>query len=53
MAKPMICPKCGHQMNHHANKVAYVESGAGLDEVVEEFHACPDCGDAESRRAEL
>jgi predicted RNA-binding Zn-ribbon protein involved in translation (DUF1610 family) len=53
MAKLMMCPMCGAEMNHHANKLTYVDSGAGLDEVIEELHYCPKCGDVESRRAEL
>ncbi len=44
----MICPKCGATMNHHADKLSYGESG----EYVEEFHACPNCGNSASREAE-
>ena len=54
----MICPKCEVEMNAHAEKVDY---GAGLAEpgavdpelggVVEEFYACPECGQTLSRRA--
>jgi predicted RNA-binding Zn-ribbon protein involved in translation (DUF1610 family) len=54
----MICPKCGVEMNRHAEKVDY---GAGLAEpgsadpdfggVVEEFHTCPQCGQTLARRA--
>jgi ribosomal protein S27AE len=55
----MICPKCGDEMNHHADKLVY---SAGRDDtdhersdfggVVEETHACPGCGTVESRRAD-
>jgi len=55
----MICPKCGDEMNHHADKLVY---SAGLDGahqghndlggVVEETHACPGFGAVESRRAD-
>ena len=55
--RKMICPKCGDEMNHHADKLVYP---ANPDEVrrselggmVEETHACPGCGAVESRRAE-
>jgi ribosomal protein S27AE len=55
----MICPKCGDEMNHHADKLVYSAGpdGAGhahadLGGVVEETHACPACGAIESRRAD-
>lgn len=58
MAEKMICPKCGVEMNQHAEKVDYA---AGLAEpesfdpelggVIEEFHTCPECGQTLSRRA--
>jgi len=54
----MICPDCGAEMNHHADKLDYA---AGLDDaeafdselggVVEEFHTCPACGQTLARRA--
>jgi ribosomal protein S27AE len=54
----MICPRCGVEMNRHAEKVDYA---AGLADpeavdtdfggVVEEFHTCPECGQTLSRRA--
>jgi len=57
-ASPMICPRCGIEMNHHAEKLVYpTESGddAAVDSVlggiVEELHACPACGAGASRRA--
>jgi ribosomal protein S27AE len=52
----MLCPDCGAEMNHHADKVDY---NAGLDDpalvepdfggVVEEAHACAACGHSEVR----
>ena len=54
----MICPKCGAEMNHHADKLIYTgeQSAAGTDAslggVIEEAHACPGCGAVASRRAE-
>ena len=54
----MVCPKCGVEMNYHAEKVDYA---AGLAEpeavdpelggVIEEFHTCPNCGQTLSRCA--
>ena len=54
----MICPRCGAEMNHHADKLLrIVESEAGgeidfsLGGVLEEFHTCPNCGYSDSRHA--
>jgi predicted RNA-binding Zn-ribbon protein involved in translation (DUF1610 family) len=56
----MVCPDCGVEMNRHAEKVDYVAvpgegKGEAFDEalggVVEEFHACPECGGTQTRRA--
>jgi rubredoxin len=44
----MICPECGAETNHHADKLMYSNNG----EEVEEFHTCPQCGTAGSRQAE-
>jgi len=57
-AKKMICPRCGAEMNRHAEKIDYA-AGRGepdafdpeLGGVVEEFHTCPGCGLTLSRRA--
>ena len=55
----MICPKCGAEMNHHADKLIeavqpedfkYVNRSLGG--VVEEMHACPKCGAVESRMSQ-
>jgi hypothetical protein len=55
----MICPKCGGEMNHHADKLVYPTSAqeaekmdSALGGVIEETHCCPSCGAVESRRAE-
>ena len=52
----MICPKCGAEMNHHADKlVEPVNSeelkhvNPSLGGVVKDVHACPKCGAVESR----
>jgi ribosomal protein S27AE len=50
------CPKCGAQMNRHAEKLVYGDSPGepGRDPQLggwlEETHACPRCGNVESRR---
>jgi predicted RNA-binding Zn-ribbon protein involved in translation (DUF1610 family) len=55
----MICPACGDDMNHHADKLIHPATledarnlNATLGGLVEEIHGCPGCGAAESRRAE-
>jgi len=54
----MICPSCGAAMNHHCDKLVYTtdpqdtgRADPSLDGFIEEFHACPKCGDGASRRA--
>jgi len=50
----MICARCGHDLNHHADKLIYP---TGSDEehllggIVEEVYACPACGTGASRRS--
>lgn len=58
MATPMMCPRCGIPMNHHAEKLlqasgheASTPFDAILGGIVEELHACPACGAGASRRA--
>ena len=46
----MHCPRCGAEMNRHAEKLVYAESAT---ELVDEIHACPRCGNVESRRVAL
>ena len=55
----MICPKCGVEMNHHADKLVdpvrpedMKHVNLALGGVIEEMHYCPRCGAVESRRAE-
>jgi predicted RNA-binding Zn-ribbon protein involved in translation (DUF1610 family) len=55
----MICPDCGREMNHHAEKIDYSVAPDELNEmeadfggVVEEVHSCPSCGKTETRRIE-
>jgi ribosomal protein S27AE len=52
------CPRCGAEMNHHANKVDYSAGQAHPDMVdpafngvLKEVHQCPRCGNVELRRA--
>jgi predicted RNA-binding Zn-ribbon protein involved in translation (DUF1610 family) len=51
------CSKCGAEMNRHAEKIVHpagaeelrlVDAAAGG--LLEETHACPNCGNVESRR---
>jgi predicted RNA-binding Zn-ribbon protein involved in translation (DUF1610 family) len=55
----MICPKCGAEMNHHAEKIDYLIPPDEADEVdayfggvLEEIYACPSCGNIEMRKAD-
>jgi hypothetical protein len=50
------CPKCGTEMNRHAEKVVHAQSpaevrlvDAAFGGLLEETHACPGCGNIESR----
>ena len=52
----MVCPKCGIEMNHHAEKIDYSIPADESNEVdgvfggvVEEVHSCPGCGRTETR----
>jgi ribosomal protein S27AE len=54
----MVCPKCGDEMNHHADKLVYPASAKEAEKmnlelggVIEETHGCPGCGAVASRRA--
>ena len=54
---PMTCPKCGAQMNHHADKVvppSEPTEARNMDPdfggIVHEAHACPRCGAIATRR---
>ena len=56
----MICPKCGVEMNQHAEKLvdprsaemaAHVDSALGG--VVQEMHTCPRCGGGAMREVRL
>jgi ribosomal protein S27AE len=56
MAEKMKCPHCGVAMNHHADKLTEPtnrEEAALVDPalggIVEEHHACPDCGHNQAR----
>jgi len=51
---PMKCPKCGAEMNHHADKLTYSVAGEqgfnpAFGGTIEEMHACPNCGASASR----
>lgn len=49
------CPKCGIDMNHHADKIDYSTAGTedndpGIGGAVQEVHTCPGCGKTVLRR---
>lgn len=53
----MRCPKCGAQMNRHAEKLVFPADPAEarradglLGGLIEETHGCPRCGNVEARR---
>jgi predicted RNA-binding Zn-ribbon protein involved in translation (DUF1610 family) len=55
----MRCPKCGEEMNHHADKVAdpiNPRDAAAIDPdlggVLYETHGCPGCGNVELVKTE-
>jgi len=60
MAKvKMICPKCGGEMNHHADKLIYdtsanksVKNDPSFGGLIEETHNCSSCGAVASRLAQ-
>ncbi|HEX9890855.1 MAG TPA: hypothetical protein VGB28_02175 [Actinomycetota bacterium] len=54
----MICPRCGTEMNHHADKLVEPTTreeaeaaDRALGGAVEEMYACPSCGYVDSRPA--
>jgi len=54
----MRCPGCGHEMNHHADKIDYTAAldlpaaaDAAFGGVLEEVFTCPHCGHMELRAA--
>jgi rubredoxin len=58
MENKMICPDCGVEMNHHANKIDYgvaSDETAARDETfggaLQEAHCCPECGQTATREA--
>ena len=54
-ADKMICPDCGAEMNHHADKLVYGDAADGGEEEgarVLEAHTCPGCGHNATRATE-
>lgn len=54
----MICPDCGVEMNHHADKIDYTAAlnepeavDPDLGGIIEEAHTCPECGNMMARQA--
>ena len=59
MRERMRCPKCGAEMNHHADKLVDPVNRKELElmdpelgGVIQETHGCPACGNVEFRRRE-
>jgi ribosomal protein S27AE len=57
LTQALRCPKCSTVMNRHAEKVVHPDKAGdlalvdpALGGVLEETHACPGCGNVESRR---
>ena len=51
MKEKKNCPKCGNEMNHHADKIIYANPSVNqdtydkeLDGFLEEHFKCPKCG---------
>ena len=58
-AEKIVCPACGVEMNRHALKINYGAAAENLENidpdlggVLEEAHACPECGKTLMRRAD-
>ena len=56
----MICAECGAQMNHHADKIYYVDAVVGdepidaeLGGILKEIHTCPKCGNVQTETAKI
>jgi ribosomal protein S27AE len=56
--EPMSCPRCGTKMNHHAEKIVYVREAGDFRQadlmtgsLLDQIHACPNCGASASRPA--
>ncbi len=54
ISEKMKCPRCGADMNHHADKVLRSEGAEAAPDPlfgasVVELHSCPACGAAASR----
>ena len=56
-SRPMMCPECGVEMNHHAEKLVHpsgAHEASAMDPIlggmIEEIHTCPQCGAGASRR---
>ncbi len=54
----IICPECGVELNHHAEKLVDPTNAEearlvdpALGGIIEEEHTCPECGKGASRRA--
>jgi ribosomal protein S27AE len=57
-AKKMLCPNCGAEMNHHADKLDFTTAltepnavDSTFGGIIEEIHTCPKCKNIEVCRA--
>ena len=48
MPEKIKCPRCGAEMNHHADKLLASDSEV-ISNTVMELHSCPACGASASR----
>jgi predicted RNA-binding Zn-ribbon protein involved in translation (DUF1610 family) len=49
----MKCPRCGIDMNYHAEKIEYSDTGRfdpDFGGTIQEAHTCPNCGRTEVRQ---
>jgi hypothetical protein len=53
MPEKMKCPRCGAEMNHHADKLlasdSELSSKTVLGSALMQLHSCPACGSSASR----
>ena len=53
MSEKVKCPRCGAEMNHHADKLLASDSESGSKTVLGgaliQLHSCPACGSSASR----
>ncbi len=60
VSKKMICPKCGSEMNYHAEKIDYSAAledpelmDPDLGGILQQIHTCPACGTTATRPSNI